>query len=513
MDAFTRAVKLPPNAYQYGENIIVEDNFLARTRPGADKFVNNTFSGKIQGVFYFDTPNLEQLIFGNSGAIFTADSTGAYSAGTGALANSDVDFVAAQGVDKVLLVDGTSCFVMDGSSTTAFSQASGATGFDPPFTATTVVFCAGRMWAAGFPGSGTAGKEDDSVCFSALLDFGTGKWNLTDQAFRVGGGEGDPIRGLASLPASVPEQEVLVVLKENSIRIIRVDPVQSDSSGFKATLLPETVAGGVGVVGKRAFAVVGNDLFYVSPDRTFRSLARMEAAAGQYQIDPLPLSTPLKPYVDRINWAQASKIAVVRYKQLALFSVPLDSNTTPNTVFVWNGRLQAWVGLFTGWTPNSWAVTRFNGVQNLVFGDNGGLVRKWKDTSDQTDDNTYLDDSVAISWKLWTRSFLFGEPLNNKDMYAMTGHASTSNAIANLTLNCDGVDVFQWTKNLQPPGPNLPIDLPFDLTSPSNTKMPRGLRGNVPFNECFLKIEGTSGFASFINFYLSAFLNTIDMDT
>ncbi len=511
MDAFAPATLLPPDAYQYGENIVVSDNLQPRTRPGADQFIPHTYTGKIQGVFYFDTPSIEALIFANAGNIYTSDSSGNVSVGViGTLVDADVDFVAAQGVNKIMIVDGTSCITWDGTNAIAFNAVAGSTAFDPPFGATTCVFCAGRMWAAGFSGSGPAGKEDDSVCFSAILDFGTGKWNLTDNAFRVGGGEGDPIRGLAVMPAAVPEQEVLAVLKENSIRIIRVDPTAPDSAGFKSTLAAETLAGGLGVVGKRAFCIFDNDLLYVAPDHSIRSLARMEAAAQQFAVSA-PLSLPLQPFIDRINWDHASTIAAVRYKQLALFSVPLDTATTPNTVLVWNGRLQKWIGIFTNWTANSWAITRFSGVQRLIHGDKNGNVRKWKDYADQTDDNTFLDDSVAIPSKLWTRSFLFGEQLNNKTAYAVTGRANPSNAVVTFTLVGDSQELISWTKDLRPTEPNLPIDLPFDLTSDQNTPMPKGLRNQPEFNECYIKVESTAGWWTIRNLSMAAFINSLSM--
>ncbi len=139
------------------------------------------------------------------------------------------------------------------------------------------------MWAAGFSGSGGAGKEDDAVCCSALLAYGNGNWDLTTQSFRVGGGEGDPVLGLVSLPASVPEQAVLGVLKQNSIHLVRTDPTVPVAN-FQDSMVPESVAGGLGVVGKRAYTVYGNDLYYAAPDRSFRRLSRMQAAASQYEV-------------------------------------------------------------------------------------------------------------------------------------------------------------------------------------------------------------------------------------
>ena len=66
-----------------------------------------------------------------------------------------------------------------------------------------------------------------------------------------------------------------------------------------------------------------------------------------------------------------------------------------------------------------------------------------------------------------------------------------------------------WTADLRSTGPNLPLDLPFDLTSPTNIPSRKGLRGQTPFNECYLKIESTAGWWSLRNVSLSAFINTL----
>jgi hypothetical protein len=504
MDAFTRATQLPADASQYLENILIPDNLGARTRPGADR-LGTARGGLIQGMIYFDTPTVEQLIVA-AAAVLTKWSGSAWIAMAGWVpVDGAVNVQAAQGVDKVLFTDGTSMAIWDG---TAFTTGFGAGNTDPPSGCTILLWHAGRMWASGFPGTGGSGKENDAVCASALLAFGQGDWNLIDWSFRVGGGEGDAVLGLVSLPTSVPEQAVLGVLKGNSIHIIRTDPTVTPTN-YRDTMNPESVAGALGTVGRRSYCVLGNDLLYVAPDKSFRSLARMEAAAGQYQVS-LPLSTPIQPWVDRINWTYASTISAVAYRQLAIFSVPLDAATSPNAAFVWNGRLQRWVGVWTGWTARCFERTRFSGFQRLVMGDGAGDVNQWKDHSDATDDNTYLDNGLAISTKVWTRAFLFLEPLNNKDAYHAEARFANSNASVNCTLNCDNSDVKLWTADMQAAGPTLPITLPFDLVSATNTPKRKGLRGLQPFNECYLKIESASGWFELRNVSMSAFINTLD---
>lgn len=504
MDAFTRSTLLPPDAFQYAENILIPDNLEARTRPGADRIATN-LAQKIQGLIYYDTPAAKQLLTAAGGALkYTDASLAAWTAMAAfALTDGDLLFSAAQGVDKLLITDGTKFLQWDGANLTNFTTNPN----DPPGGASIVLWHAGRMWAAGFPGTGAAGKEDDAVCVSSVLNFGNAGWDLTDRSFRVGKGEGDPILGLCSIPATVPEQVVLGVLKRNSIHLIRTDPTVEPAK-YSEAMNPDLVSPGLGIVGKRAFCVHGNDLYFVAPDKSFRQISKMEAAAQQYQVGG-PMSVPLQPYIDRINWTFASTIAVTGYRQLVFFAVPLDVAQSPNTVFVYSIRLQRWVGVFTGWTPNCFEVTRFNGVQRLMHGDSLGNVRQWKDYADNTDDATYLDDGAAIASKFYPRANLFQEPLNDKDLYHYEARFGQSNAVVTFTLIGDGATLKTWTADLRPQGPNLEIDLEFDLTNPTNTPARKGLRGLPPCNESYVKVESAAGWWSLKSISTSAFTNTL----
>jgi hypothetical protein len=503
MDAYTRSTLLPLDAFQYGLNTFVPDGMEVGTRPGAD-LLGTVREGKIQGAIYFDTASYEQLIIGSAGKLWSWNGS-AWTELTGfTLTDSALAFSAAQGVDKALFTDGAA--QMQSWSGAAWSGPLGSTDTDPPVGATILLWHAGRMWAAGFGGA-TAGKEDDAIWGSNQLDFGSGAWNKTDRNIRIGNGEGDPIVGLASLSSSFDNGYVMAVLKRNSIWLVNTDPTATFTN-FTANLGPQQVGGGVGTVGKRSFCVSGNDLIYVSPDKTVRSLARMASAQGQYEISA-PLSLPIQSYMRRVNWNYGHLIACVKYGEYILISVPLDSATAPNTVFAFNARLQKWVGIWTGWTANCWEVTFFNGVPALAFGENGGNVNVWKDTEDETDDDTYKDNGVAIATKLNTRALFFGEPLNNKDAYHAETRFGQSNALVNVTLVADNVDIKTWQVDARSVGPSLEIDLDFDLVSDGNRAFRKGLRGLTAFNECYLKLESTAGWWRLRNASLSAFVNTL----
>jgi hypothetical protein len=234
----------------------------------------------------------------------------------------------------------------------------------------------------------------------------------------------------------------------------------------------------------------------------------MASAAGQYELSA-PISEPLQPYVDRINWTYASLIAAHSYKHLVFFSVPLDGAQTPDHVLVFNARLGRWIGLWTGWTPGIFETTRFDGVQRLVIGEQTGLVREWKDFADATDDDTYTEDGAAIATKVWTRAGLFGEPINDKDGYHAELRFSVSNAIVSVSALGDAHVLREWQHDLRQSGVGLPVNLPFDLASPRAVTARRGLRGCNPFNEVYLKIESTSGWWALRNWTLSAYLNML----
>lgn len=454
-------------------------------------------ANKIQGLTYYDTPANTHLVAGQGTKFYSWDGTVWRVMGGYTMADSEVAFSAAQGVDKLLVTDGSTLRRWTGTAWEA-AFTTGAT--DPPRTCTILLWHAGRMWAAGFPGT-SAGKENDALYCSASLAYGNGSWDSTAQNFRVGVGTGDPITGLASI-----QDFTMAVLKRNSIWLLATDPSVALPSAANA--IGECLSYGTGCVGKRAFCVYGNDLLFVSPDKTIRSLQRMQSASGQYQLSA-PLSLPISPFMDRVNWDHANLINVIRYRELALFAVPLDEATTPNAVLAWNGRLQRWVGFWTGWTPTDWCVTRFGGTQRLVHGDQNGNVRQWKDFADAQSDSTYLDDGAAITSRVKTRSMLFGEPLNDKDGYHCEARFGTANAILDFTAVADGVELTSWSGDLRQTGPGLPVNLPFDLVNLTNRPIRKGLRGLKPWNEIYLEMVSTAGWFSLRNVSFSAFVNTL----
>lgn len=519
MDAFSDPVDLDQNASQKLVNILIRDKAKARTRPGVDALggvsgaalladdgtplladdgtplvsdadTSSMGGAPVHGAFYFDTPNFEQLIgvFNNT---FLRWNNSNWSTMPGYAGVAHARVAMAQGVDKLLVSNGTDPMqIWDGA---AWSGSLGSTYTDPPVAATILCWHAGRMFASG------KATAPDTVWVSNRLAFGTGDWNATTRSFRIGGGEGDPIRALKSFVGFT-----LAVGKENSVWLVETDPA-NDPADWSAQPLGESVSYGSGVCGPMAWDVFGNDIFLVSPDLQIRTLRRMAAATGQYELSA-PLSEPMQPYIDRINPAAMQTITVKKYQELIFFAVPLDSAESPDTVLVYNGRLGKWIGVWTGWTPTVWEITRFGGQSALVFGDSAGYINAWKDRADINDDDTYLDNGEDIATTLYTRNLAFGDVEADKVAFNARLRFNRGRADMTITAVGDDADMKTWTETMQQGGGSiLGVDtLPFTLASTSPQLLAASLRDWPSFREMYLKIESASGWWELRNLSVSA---------
>jgi hypothetical protein len=309
----------------------------------------------------------------------------------------------------------------------------------------------------------------------------------------------------------------MAVLKRNSVWLLTTNPALDDGTNTVTTFAAnQAISSGIGCVGRDAWCVYGNDVLFMAQDGV-RSVQRMQAAAGQWQLTS-PISQPIQPYISRINQAVWSKIVAIKYQEFAFFFVPMDNSTTNNFCLVYNGRLQKWIGAWTGalnssmayttWTANCVEVTRFLGTQQLVFGDTFGFVNGWKDLSSNTDDNTYLDNGVGFPTQVWTRSFQFGEPINSKTVYNTILRFSAGNASLALSWVADTAVAKSWKGNFAPTGDILGVGtLPFLLESTIPIKVIKGIRGLPAFNEAYISIQSFTGWFWLKNIVATAYLN------
>jgi hypothetical protein len=500
VDHYRPPSQIDLNQSQVMQNIIVKDNFLAITRPGADS-LSLTFDqaapvAAIQGLCWYNTATTSQLLMAKNGSVWTWNGT-TWTAQAGfSLAGPNNPFVCAQGVDTVLISDGVSHLqVWNGVSFTDTGGSSGTPNLNPPIGATILVWHAGRMFASGFASS------PDTVACSNLLAYDSGNWNSVNQSFRIGDGDGEAVVFMASL-----QNFNLGVLKDNSVWLVNCDP-SLNIANWSAIPLGQKVSSGVGCVGRQAACVYENDLLFMSYQGV-HSLQRMQAAVAQYQLSA-PLSLPIQPYIDRINWSKASGIVAIKYQHLAIFFVPLDNSLFNNYALVWNGRLGQWTGFFTGasgWTVGAAVTTLFSKQLRLVMGNHDGTVTQWKDYLDATLDSTYLDNNLAIVTELDTRSLTFGSHDLQKKLKEVAMLFQAGNATVTITAYFDTVQVDSWNQSIAPMGATLPAILPFLLASFSPTNVYRSLEGLVYAIEAYFVISSRSGWWSLSQVTATAFM-------
>jgi len=502
-DMFRPASEIDVNQSQLMVNMIVRDNYAARTRPGADQIAKTSFvanvapSGPVQCLFYFSNPaNPNIILMGQGGKLYTYNGATWSASLAFHLADASVQPAIAQGVDKVLISDGVShCQVWDGAAFTDCGDPNNQ--LNAPL-ATKLCWIAGRMVAVGE-------SLPDTIYLSNLLDYGPGQWNKATQSFRVGDGDGESIVAIAAM-----QNFNLAVLKENSVWLVNMNPAIPIAQ-FQAQPQGDLVGSGVGCVGKNAWCLYQNDLIFMSQDGV-QSLQRMQAATGQYQLTS-PLSLPIQPLIDRINWSIAHIIRAVKYRQLAIFFVPLDNSTVNNYALVWNGRLGQWTGYWTGWNTECACTPRFSNTLQLVLGDHSGAVNLWKDApASLNDDGTYLDNGVPVSWELDTRSLVFGNFDVQKRARGVLLRFNGGNAIVNLTATQDLSDDDAWSETVQPTGDTLPAILPFLLQGVGPVKSYRSLEGLEYFNELFFKISSNKGWSELRSITAAAYMKTFRDD-
>lgn len=497
VDEFRRNTLLPADTLARAENVLIDTDHVARTRRGTQALgAAAVAAAAVQGLAYYDTPTTERLICAINQGVQAWNGT-AWSALTGYTSSSaSVDVEMAQGVSVLYLTDGsTGWYAYDGNTLTA----QGTSERDPPRKATILAWHTSRMFAAGDP------DKPDTLWASDILNAGPGCWQ---EAFclRVGGGEGDAITAL------VPLQDYwLLVAKEQSLWLVNADPSAATAAAWTVT----RVSGGHGVVGKRAWCYLGNDVLALTQEGIV-GVRRMAADAQNYEVG-LPVSEPMQPIIDRINWAYAGTSCAMRYHQFAFFAVPLDDATHPDTVLVYNGRLKQWVGYWTGWAPRQFCVSRFSADQRLTFGDGDGYVHQWLDRDEES--TTLYSDLYNVSGAaapvetlIRTRGFQFGEPVSNKDPEFWEVRFEDSDAAPTIAFVADGQTVKSWQGSVAEIVNQLPVDLPFDLADPRPKTVRQSLVGVSPFNEAYLEISASAGHLNVRNLTLAAFVNTLEGD-
>ena len=271
---------------------------------------------------------------------------------------------------------------------------------------------------------------------------------------------------------SFRESDIVVFMSD------RIEAIRAGSKLFSNVLSDWTrvvIHQTIGCSGRKAVANTGEDMFFADQSGNIRSLVRTINDAGQ-GIQTLPISDPIKTWIDRINPAARNRIVVEAFDRWLLVGLPIDTATEADYVFaldtvqsaaqgfpVWNGP---WTGS-NAQKPFSMTVAELDGasanedknptlyVGSTVTG-NGLVYRMFRGTDDA---------GQAITFRETTKRYNAGTLELDKSWIRLQSYAvGTADATMNVEANLDAggwEDVGSFS--LLGSSPQLPQSLPFSL--------------------------------------------------
>ncbi len=412
----------------------------AETRPGTQTPVQFNPAGgwgTIYGTGTFADPNgVEWLLIATSAGVYRTRQdvgpTSLITLSSGYAIDGTVELV--QAFDRVLLMRGTEdeVLVWDGTNTGQFEPvpdpAATVDFLDPLPNADYAVVMSGRAYAP-------VGR--DQVAVSDLLDYTS--WDQAYNTFRINTGEDDGIVALVPF-----RRNSMIILKDRTMH--RLTGLEGDLS----TAAAEMINAEVGCVARRTVAPVGGDLIWLSAEGVMRLSETLE---DSMQTQELPVSEPIRPWIERINWPYVHLSCARTVDRYYYLAVPIDDATRPNVLLVWDTITRQWQGMDT--FPDGIYLDRLHtmqvqGKRRLVSVDLDGLVLvHGLGRTDEIDGSTY-----GIQDYLLTRGYTGQEGRTEPKRWRHTTlEISTWGAAVTVRAIVDGVreerTVGSYTPNRQ----------------------------------------------------------------
>ena len=200
--------------------------------------------------------------------------------------------------------------------------------------------------------------KSDSIAASGVLDYVN--YSVFD-SFRINQGDSDNIVGLSKF-----NDTTAIVFKESGIY-----SVSNLVGDWAENAVLDTITTEYGLVGRRTVVAAGRDLWFLS-SRGVTSIVQTEQ--NKLQGTSEPISAPIQPLINRINYVAAKETAVAGYfKDRYYLAVPLDGSYRNNAVLVYDFLNKAWSG-FDALSVKYFYVATQNGADALHYVDYAGNV-------------------------------------------------------------------------------------------------------------------------------------------
>jgi hypothetical protein len=233
------------------------------------------------------------------------------------------------------------------------------------------------------------------------------------------------------------DQARLLVFMRHSIHMVSdftVDPFQTTQ---------QVLSTRVGNEGIHTVAQLGGDVVFLSkPGGIYRVT---QSASTQIAADPIPISEPIQPVIDRVAWPRAIFFASAAVlKHYLFFALPLDnplSNKASDAIVVYNAYTGQWESAPDWWDDADFAinrlhVTNFND-QARLFGVDYAHSRVYL-LYEGLEDEISVSNSVPVRDVIETRGYVCGDPGGFKNFLRTTIGLRTYDPHAQITAITDG---------------------------------------------------------------------------
>ena len=271
----------------------------------------------------------------------------------------------------------------------------------------------------------------DEVAVSDYLNYT--RYQPVRSAFRVNTGSSDRLVAVFKF-----DPNTLLVFKSESVYAVR--NVYGDL--VDATL--DQITDQYGCAAERSVVSAGSDVIFLSDQRGVVSIR--QSVAGETQSVDVPLSQPIQPIIDRIDWSQASDAVGAYANNRYYLAVPLrginEGVSGNNAILVYDFAQKAWAStdFMTGLSVKDFFQMTYKGAKRFFVLTGDGQIMLYDDEQyggdqDQSITSTNKIDQSVIEARLLTRGFTCGIPdmkrfkllaafiESNAGAYTIKGHA------------------------------------------------------------------------------------------
>lgn len=284
--------------------------------------------GAIMGSGLYSNPNgLEVILIAAPDAVYAiADGTPAarIPIDDEVVLDSPCEFV--QAFDKVILFRGIDRIPLewDGISAAGFAKIAMSTPHDP-----TKHLIPNAITGEVFKNRLLVPVDRDQVDVSDVLDYT--QFDEFLENFRINQGSADALVRIFPYANSS-----VIMFKERSI--LELFGFTDSNNPGAATLQP--INDSLGLASRRAVINDGSDVQFMADTAGIYRLTQV--IQDRTQTHPVPLSDPIQPVINRINWKKKETIVVASLGEYIYWAVPIDGSEVANALLVYNNASGKW---------------------------------------------------------------------------------------------------------------------------------------------------------------------------